>query len=689
MENISFVNNFKIGHRIYVLVGFLLLCIVVIGGVGVYKMNVIGHEMEEVAKRDIPLTKILEKITVHQLEQAILMEKALRFQGVKAHAEGETFQSVAGHFKDLALKTDKEIREAEEMVSQMIEQTRSDVAREEFRHVLEELKKIEDEHKNYEHHVFDIFDKIGKYDNADMMGSGTSSAWKEKIIKVEHEQEELDHHIEGLLDEVSSFTQSSMNKALVNEQRGKILILTLSSVIFVLAAVLAFVLTRSVTLPLGHLTDSMKKLSKGDLSAEITSPRFRDEVYEMSEAMRVFQDNMRRTKALEAEQDTLKKKQQQRQSELNQLVGIFGSTIGAVFAQILESSQDMVGQAGNMLNQSSNSQVMATEVATEAEKSAEKAQSLSAATEQMVASIKEISQQVNKSSEVTKQAVAFSQTSEQDVKQLQQISHEIGEVVQLITDIAEQTNLLALNATIEAARAGEAGKGFAVVANEVKTLASETAKATDEISSKIQAIQSASGQSAESIAQIGTIISSIDQYITAIVAAIEEQNSVTHEIARSVEFVSQSSGRVSESIQNIQAQSSEVEQSSKSVNDNAQHMSKEADVLSKEVKTFLDAMQSTDVNDDTYEPRQVSIKASAQVNGVTWSGEASEISAAHVIVSPALEAPVGERLDIVLDGIENKISARIAKTEAGLTTIQFPLDLGHMDKMKNHIKRLA
>ena len=672
----------KIGHRIYALVTILLLFIGVIGGVGVYKMNVIGKEMEQVAKRDIPLTRILEKITVHQLEQAILMEKALRFKGVTAHKEGETFDDVINHFKELAHKTDKEILQAEEMVQTMIVQTHSAYAKKEFEHVYEELKKIEKEHKQYEHHVFDILKAVGNEYN-DAITSDKD------IIKAEQEQEELDHHIEALLEEVSSFTQSSMDKALADEKRGKNLILSLSVIIFVLGATLAFVLSRSVTGPIRNLTGSMTELADGNLNADIPSVKYKDEVNDMSEAMIIFQKNMLRAKQLEDEQAALKKKQQQRQDELNQLVGIFGSTIGAVFSQILDSSKNMVGQAGNMLNQSQSSQDMATSVATEAEESSANAQSLSAATEQMVASIKEISQQVNKSSQITNEAVQISKTSEQDVKELQKISQEIGEVVQLITDIAEQTNLLALNATIEAARAGEAGKGFAVVANEVKSLASQTANATDEISQKINSIQIASGRSAESIGKIGTVISDIDQYITAIVAAIEEQNSVTAEIARNVEFVSQSSGRVSENVQNIQTQSSEVSQSSQSVNDNADNMAKEADILSKEVKTFLNAMQNTDIDDDTYEPRKISVSASAKINGSTWSGEAFEISCAHVAVSPALDYPAGESLKITLDGVSQELNARIAKSENGTTIIQFPLDLAHMDQMKEHIKLLA
>ncbi len=685
MSNGSAFYKLKIGQRIYILVTLLLLFILTIGGVGVYKMNVIGYEMEDIALRDIPLTKMLEKITVHQLEQAILMERALRFQGVKAHAEGETLESVAEHFEELAKKTDDEILQAEAMAVDMMENAYSEEAREEFKHVLEELKKIETEHKEYEHHVFEIFDAVRGDSTAALKTDNVS----DKVIAVEHEQEDLDKHIEDLLDEVSSFTQNSMNKALANEQRGKFLILGLSVVILLLGCTLAFLLTRSITAPISDLTRAMTKLADGDLDTKVPSLRFQDETNDMSQAMAVFLENMRRTNALESEQAAIERKQKQRQSELNQLIGIFGSTIGAVFSQIQESSRTMVGQAAGMLEHSNSSEEMASDVAAEAEKSAANAQGLSAATEEMVASIQEITKQVTRSSEVAQEAVTFSLTSQKEVQKLQAISEEIGAVVQLITDIAEQTNLLALNATIEAARAGEAGKGFAVVANEVKSLATQTSRATDEISIKIQSIQGASNQSANSIGHIGKVIGDINQYITAIVAAVEEQDAVTKEIARNVDFVSQSSTAVAENVHKIRAQTAEVGRSSQDVNTNADRMAEEADTVAKEVSTFLTSMANTDVNDNAYETRKIAVKVSAKINGHSWSGQTSEITAAHVIVSPAISENAGQKLELQFEGLDETISGRIAKTDKGNTIIQFPLDLDHMEMMKRHIVKLG
>jgi methyl-accepting chemotaxis protein len=682
MKNVGFPYTLRIGARIYSLAIALLLCLGIVGGIGVYKMTTIGHEMEEVAELNLPLALLVEKIAIHQVEQGMLVERGLRVGNLTKLANDDSLATVEAKFIKLAKKADEEIAQAKEMAEKGLSFAASPEAVAEYESVIKQLDAIEAEHKIYEKHAEEIL--------TELIRSGASAAGiQEKAVKLAEEQARLDEKIIALADELAGFTQQSMDKALADEQRGKSLITQVAVGAFLAGMVLAYIIGRTVTVPLSKLTFSMTNLAAGKLDTQIPTTQFADEVADMGLAMKTFQENMQRARALEAEQEASKQLRQQRQNELNQLVGIFGSTIGAVFSKILSSSNTMVSHAADMLKQSSASQQMASSVAAEAEESSVNAQSLGAATEEMVASIREIARQVTNSSEVTKRAVVSAQDSEREVKQLQQISQEIGDVVRLITDIARQTNLLALNATIEAARAGEAGKGFAVVANEVKSLANQTAKATDEIAAKIQAIQDASGQTGESIAQIGKVIASVDEYITAIVAAIEEQNSTTEEISRNVTFVSGSASRVSENVQKIQSQSIQVGDNSRSVNENAEHMAKEADVLSREVKIFLNAMQNTDANDDTFEPRRISIKARANVNGSTWSGQTSEISAAHVVVSPTLNCAVGNGLELVLDGIEGGIRARVAKNDNGVTTIQFPLDLDHLRKMKTQIKRLA
>ena len=734
----AFLKKLKIGHRLVILTGTTLLFMAVIGGTGVYKMGEIGKELEGIANRDIPMTEILTQITVYQLEQAILLEQGLRYAGVTAHDEHHTVESVVEHFKELAHKADEEILQAEEMAAVFIEEAESDYAREEFEMVLAQLKIIEKHHKEYEEHAFEIFEKMG------VAGSGhdghsaphnvqphagdevvdvhrsyqpqaiitqspavqdpriaeqvrqqqeemraQQEALAALVSQTEAEQAQLDKEVAELLHEVEKFTHDAADKALSDEKRGQALIMMMLVVIGVLASIFSFLLGRSIVKPVGELTDVVNELAAGNLDVEVPPAPFEDEVHQMSEAMEVFRADMKRTRELEQEQKLERERRQHRQNELNQLTGIFGSTIGAVFAKILESSNMMVERSGSMKSQSNQTKEMAQSVASAAEESSANAQALSAATEQMVSSVQEISKQVTQSSEVARQAVMSAESSQKEVVALQGIADEIGEVVGLITDIAEQTNLLALNATIEAARAGEAGKGFAVVANEVKSLASQTSKATEEIANKIGGIQNASRSSAESIEAIGKVISEVDNYISAIVAAVQEQDATTQEMARNVTFVAQSAGEVSENIASINGQAESVGHSSEEVSESANSMAGEADVLSKEVKTFLNAMQNTDADDDTFEAKQVNLMASAQVNGSEWSGNVSEISSAHAVVSPAINYEAGQKIDIQIDGIQHALEARVAKSEDGATVLQFPLDLDHLAKMRDELQDVA
>lgn len=675
------LQSFRIGHRIYALAIMMLVFIGVIGAVGVYKMSEIGQELKVIAERNTPMNKVLTKVTEHQLEQAVLLEQALRLKGIQTSSSDEDYKRIITSFKDIAKVTDEEILQIKAMMEQFVSATNDQEVLEEFEYLLARINYIKDLHLDYETHVFEVFDALesGFYD---------ASAIKEKVYVIEQEQDDLVTSIDEVLNKVMAFNTDSVDNALALEIAGQNWIMWNAIVVFILALVVAYFIMVSVTKPLNGLTYAMQKLAEGDLDVVIPDNYYRDEVQEMADAMHIFQDNMLRVKRLETEQKEAKRKQQQRQNELNQLVGILGSTIGAVFKTMMSSSRDMMERADSMKIQSGETQSLASSVATEAEESSANAQSLSAATDEMVASIQEISKQVTQSSEVAKKAVELSLNSQDEVKALQDTSEEIGQVIQLITDIAEQTNLLALNATIEAARAGEAGKVFAVVASEVKNLAGQTAKATEEIEQKIGSIQNASKNSAKSISQISEIISSIDQYITAIVAAIEEQNSTTQEIARNVAFVCESSGRVAESVSTIHQKSEEVGNSSASVDENSRKMVEDSEVISREVETFLSAMQNTDVNDDTYEPHKISVGVDATVDGRSIKLATKEISCAYVVTNACEGIRVGQKADILVEGIQGSISARVAETDSGRTVFQLPLTLEHLSLMADHIDNL-
>jgi methyl-accepting chemotaxis protein len=575
--------NFRITHRLAGLATILLAFSCLIGSVGIYKMTVIGNELEQVAARDLPLTLMLEKITQHQLEQAILMEKMLRYRNVDAHAATETEADLRHHFEELAKQTDSELATAHQMVNSYLADAISDEARTEFSGVEAALARIETDHRTYETQVNDIFKAL---DN----GASPSDV-ADAVIATEGLQNDLDAAIEDLVAEVAAYTAASMNTALADERMGKTLITALSGIVLLSGIALAWLLGRSITLPLRRLTNALADLAKGKLDTPVPASKFRDEVGDMADAMRVFQADMMKARALEAEQVARRERDEKRRAETDRLVKEFCETLVETFADIVKSAKDVLARAEMMQTQSGQARSLAGAVATEAEESSASAQSLSAATEEMVAAIDEISSQITQFSGIAKNAVEHSATSQAEMRNLQEDADEVGQVVQLITKIADQTNLLALNATIEAARAGDAGKGFAVVAGEVKSLANQTAKATDEITRKIERIQSVSRNSTEAINNIGTVIGSIDNYVTAIVGAVEEQNATTREIARNVDFVSESAKRVSENVTTIQSSVTNVGSSAVTVHDNADHTAHQADFLNGKIGEFITAMK--------------------------------------------------------------------------------------------------
>lgn len=679
---ISAIRKLRISHRLFSLVGFLILSTVLVGGFGVYTMTKIGHELEEVADRDLPLNALLEKITQHQLEQAILMERALRIGNVNAHAETENFDSVRHHFEEIAAQTDVEIAAARAMVDEFLKTSLSEETRLEFDLVSGALDRIETEHRVYEDHVESIFDSVAK-------GDINSASLIEAVIRTEAEQENLNTEIENLLNRISSFTQTSMNMALADERNGKMMIAILSSLATLLGILMAVLLGRSISIPMKRLTFALSELADGKLDTPVPNSRFEDEVAEISVAMKVFQKNMIRARELEEAHKRIEEKQKQRQAERNHLVSVFGSSIGAVFARILGTSEEMVKRATTVNANSGDTNNLATSVATEAEESSGNAQALSAATEEMVAAIGEISSQITQFSDVARNAVSYSETSKNEMRSLQTVAEEIGQVVQLITQIAEQTNLLALNATIEAARAGDAGKGFAVVAGEVKSLANQTAKATEEISDRVTRIQEVSSSSAEAISNVSEIVDSIDQYVSAIVGAIEEQNATTQEISRSVDFVSESARRVASNITGIRGRVEDVKTDAEEVNSAANTTAAEAALLSREVEIFLSAMQSNDVDDDTYESHAISVSARTDGDHGNWQGSATEISCAHLVVRPAIAVTPGEIVDLRLQNVPDALRARLARQEGDCSILQLPLDTDHLAKMRQHVRKLV
>ena len=377
----------------------------------------------------------------------------------------------------------------------------------------------------------------------------------------------------------------------VIEMRNQMIIGIL--IILTIMAGIGFFFARSITTPISRMTDSMGVLADGNLEVQIPSQDRTDEIGEMAAAVQVFKDNAIEVKRLEEEQKANEERQAREKREMMlKMADDFESSVGGVVNSVSSASTEMQSSATALSATAEETSKQSTTVAAASEQASANVQTVASAAEELSSSISEISRQVAQSTQISATAVAEVEGANEQVQGLADAANKIGEVVALITDIADQTNLLALNATIEAARAGEAGKGFAVVASEVKNLANQTAKATEEISNQIGGIQTATQDAVHAIGSIGGIISQMNEIASTIAAAVEEQGAATQEIARNVEQASQGTAEVSSNISGVQAAAGETGESASQMLGAADELSQQSERLRAEVDRFLNNIRS-------------------------------------------------------------------------------------------------
>ncbi|NLH81651.1 MAG: methyl-accepting chemotaxis protein [Phyllobacteriaceae bacterium] len=348
-----------------------------------------------------------------------------------------------------------------------------------------------------------------------------------------------------------------------------------------------FVVVR-ITSPLHRLTGAMGAVAGGRLDAEIPSIDRGDEIGDMARTLVVFRDGL-------AETDRLRVAQVKREEEAarhlaeerNRIADRFQATMGALAESFVKSSSEVADAASNLSATAEETARQTQSVAHAAEEASTNVQTVAASTEELAASVHEINDRVVQSTRIAAEAASEAETTEAAIRGLSEAAEKIGDVVNLIRDIAGQTNLLALNATIEAARAGEAGKGFAVVASEVKQLAAQTAKATDEIASKIGEIQSATSGTVSSITRIVSTIGSIREMSGSIAAAVAQQGAATHEISSNTHRAAQGAGEVTDNISGVGHAAELTGAASTQLMSLSSELSRQAAHLTHEVEDFV------------------------------------------------------------------------------------------------------
>ena len=358
---------------------------------------------------------------------------------------------------------------------------------------------------------------------------------------------------------------------------------------FLLGAVLALLLGKGISRPMIAMCKAMRELAGGHFDVVLPGLGRKDEVGEMAAAVEEFklQAVAKAERDAAAQEAQNKASSEARRIELIRFADEFETAVGAIVSNVSASAVQLESAAGTLTRTAETTQGLSSQVAGASEEASSNMQSVASATEELSTSVDEIGKRVRESNRIAQAAVKQAEQTDGRIGKLSRAAQQIGDVVKLITAIAEQTNLLALNATIEAARAGESGRGFAVVAAEVKSLASQTAKATDEISSHISGMQDATQESVAAIKEIGGTIGQISEIASSISAAVEQQSTATQEIARSVQNVAQGTNQAAANIMQVNRGATETGSASEEVLNSALTLSSESTRLRAELDRFM------------------------------------------------------------------------------------------------------